>query len=80
MLDERKLAVLRAIPEIVWALVFVRALGLGPAAGVLALAITYGGMLGKVYADWSFERATDALRRYTGRHQAKGLLSVLSYP
>ena len=45
------LMVLRAIPEVVWALVFVRALGLGPAAGVLALAITYGGMLGKVYAE-----------------------------
>jgi phosphonate transport system permease protein len=45
------LAVLRAMPEVVWALVLVRALGLGPAAGVLALAITYGGMLGKVYAD-----------------------------
>ena len=43
--------VLRAIPEIVWALIFVRALGLGPAAGVLALAITYGGMLGKVYSE-----------------------------
>jgi phosphonate transport system permease protein len=45
------LSLLRAIPEVVWALVFVRALGLGPAAGVLALAITYGGMLGKVYAE-----------------------------
>jgi len=45
------LTVLRALPEVVWALVFVRALSLGPAAGVLALAITYGGMLGKVYAD-----------------------------
>ena len=45
------LVALRAIPELVWALVFVRALGLGPAAGVLALAITYGGMLGKVYAE-----------------------------
>jgi len=43
--------VLRAVPEIVWALIFVRALGLGPAAAVLALAITYGGMLGKVYAE-----------------------------
>ena len=42
---------LRAIPEVVWALLLVRALGLGPAAGVLALAITYGGMLGKVYAE-----------------------------
>lgn len=45
------LTVLRALPEVVWALVFVRVLGLGPAAGVLALAITYGGMLGKVYAE-----------------------------
>jgi phosphonate transport system permease protein len=45
------LTVLRAIPEVVWALVFVRALGLGPGAGVLALAVTYGGMLGKVYAE-----------------------------
>jgi len=45
------LMLLRAVPEIVWALVFVRALGLGPASGVLALAITYGGMLGKVYAE-----------------------------
>ena len=45
------LMLLRAIPEVVWALVFVRALGLGPACGVLAIAITYGGMLGKVYAE-----------------------------
>jgi phosphonate transport system permease protein len=45
------LTFLRAIPEIVWALMFVRVLGLGPAAGVLALAITYGGMLGKVYTE-----------------------------
>jgi phosphonate transport system permease protein len=45
------LTLLRAVPEVVWALVFVRALGLGPASGVLALAITYGGMLGKVYAE-----------------------------
>ena len=35
----------------VWALIFVRALGLGPGAGVLALAVTYGGMLGKVYTE-----------------------------
>ena len=45
------LLVLRAIPDIVWALLFVRAVGLGPTAGVLALAISYGGMLGKVYAE-----------------------------
>jgi len=45
------LVLLRSIPEIVWALLFVRAVGLGPTAGVLAIAITYSGMLGKVYAE-----------------------------
>jgi len=45
------LLLLRGIPEIVWALLLVRAFGLGPAAGVLAIALTYGGMLGKVYAE-----------------------------
>ena len=45
------MTVLRGIPELVWTLVFVRVFGLGPAAGVLALGLTYGGMLGKVYAE-----------------------------
>lgn len=47
------MAVLRTVPELVWALVFVRVsgIGLGPTAGVLAIALTYGGMLGKVYAE-----------------------------
>jgi len=45
------LILFRSIPEIVWALLFVRAVGLGPAAGVLAIGVTYGGMLGKVYAE-----------------------------
>jgi len=45
------LNILRAIPELVWALLFVRALGLGPAPGILALGVSYSGMLGKVYAD-----------------------------
>ncbi|CAM3634301.1 PhnE/PtxC family ABC transporter permease [Polynucleobacter brandtiae] len=43
--------VLRGIPEIVWALLLVRIFGLGPIAGVLAIAITYGGMLAKVYSE-----------------------------
>ena len=45
------LNILRAIPELVWALIFVRALGLGAAPGILALSVSYSGMLGKVYAD-----------------------------
>lgn len=43
------LVLMRSIPEIVWALLFVRALGLGPTAGVAAIAIAYAGMLGKAY-------------------------------
>jgi phosphonate transport system permease protein len=42
---------LRSVPELIWALVFVRVVGLGPTAGVIAIALTYGGMLGKVYAE-----------------------------
>ena len=68
------LILLRSIPELVWALVFVRVVGLGPTAGVLAIALTYGGMLGKVYGEIleSDERqATHALlRNGAGRLQA----------
>jgi len=45
------LILLRSIPELIWALVFVRVVGLGPTSGVLAIALTYGGMLGKVYGE-----------------------------
>lgn len=45
------LVILRSVPELIWALVFVRVVGLGVTAGVLAIALTYAGMLGKVYAD-----------------------------
>lgn len=43
--------VLRSIPELVWALIFVRVVGLGATSGVMAIGIAYGGMLGKVYAE-----------------------------
>jgi phosphonate transport system permease protein len=45
------LSVFRSIPEYVWAFMFVRAVGLGPFAGVLAIGVAYGGMLGKVYSE-----------------------------
>ncbi len=45
------LIVLRSVPELVWALVFVRVVGLGATAGVIAIALTYAGMLGKVYTE-----------------------------
>jgi hypothetical protein len=35
-------------------------------------------VLGKVYADWTFTEASDALRRYQGRDQARGLAFLLN--
>jgi len=45
------LGFLRAVPDLVWALLFVAAVGLGPLAGTLALSVSYSGVLGRVYAD-----------------------------
>lgn len=45
------LNLLRSVPELVWALVFVVAVGLGPFPGVLALAAHSAGVLGKLYAE-----------------------------
>jgi len=67
---------LRAIPEVVWALIFVRALGLGPGAGVLALAVTYGGMLGKVYTEILESGDTRSARALL---EASGRLGALFY-
>jgi phosphonate transport system permease protein len=68
------LIVLRSVPELIWALVLVRVVGLGPTAGVLAIALTYGGMLGKVYAEileGGESHATQTLlRNGSGRLQA----------
>lgn len=68
------LILLRSIPELVWALIFVRVVGLGATAGVLAIALTYSGMLGKVYGEIleSSDAHTTAslLRNGAGRLQA----------
>jgi phosphonate transport system permease protein len=45
------LNLLRTIPHIVWALIFVFAVGLGPFPGVLALGLHTGGVLGKLFAE-----------------------------
>ncbi|MFZ6028877.1 MAG: phosphonate ABC transporter, permease protein PhnE [Chloroflexota bacterium] len=42
---------IRAVPEIIFALIFVSAVGLGPFGGVLALGVGSIGFLGKLYAE-----------------------------
>lgn len=47
----RTLDVFRGVDQLVWALVFVRAVGLGPLAGVLAIFISDIGTLSKLYSE-----------------------------
>lgn len=41
----------RALPDLIWALVFVAALGLGPLPGVMALAVVTVGFMAKFFAE-----------------------------
>jgi phosphonate transport system permease protein len=45
------LGFVRAVPDILWAILFVTMVGLGPLAGTLALAVAYSGLIGQVYSD-----------------------------
>lgn len=71
------MVVLRTIPELVWALVFVRVVGLGATAGVLAIALTYAGMLGKVYAE--ILESSDTHASETLMRNGSGPLQALFY-
>ena len=44
-------AVVRAIHELFWALIFLQMFGLSPLTGILAIAIPYAGIIAKVYAE-----------------------------
>jgi len=71
------LVLLRSVPELVWALLFVRIIGLGPTAGVLAIALTYCGMLGKVYAE--ILESSDSHASDTLLANGSGRLAALLY-
>jgi phosphonate transport system permease protein len=45
------IGITRAVPDLVWALLFVTAVGLGPFPGALALAVHSIGMLGRLFAE-----------------------------
>ena len=60
---------LRAVPELVWALLMVLAAGLGPNAGTLALALHTAGVLGRLFAEALENTAPEpaaAIRRQGG--------------
>ena len=47
----RVLDILRSVPDLVIGVLFVTATGLGPFAGVMAIAVNTGGVLGKLFAE-----------------------------
>jgi phosphonate transport system permease protein len=49
--SRRYLEIVRTVPDIVWALIFVFCFGVGPLAGVLAIATHATGSLGKLYSE-----------------------------
>jgi len=60
------LSFMRALPELVWALVFVSAVGLGPLPGVMALSFVTVGVHGKFFprvSRWSTPNPLKGLRR-----------------
>lgn len=71
------LTVIRSIPELVWALIFVMAVGLGPLAGILALMVDVLGFAGRFFAERieEVERGPIDALRSTG---ASGISVVVS--
>ena len=71
------LGLFRSIPDLVWAFLFVRLLGLGPGPAVLAIAISAGGIIGKLFAELA--EAADPGPIHALRRTGSGRLGVLVY-
>lgn len=71
------LGITRSIPSIVWAYVFVRTIGLGPGAAVLAIAVSTGGIVGKLYAELAEAVEPEAIHAL--RRAGCGRLAVLLF-
>ena len=73
----RFLEALRAVPEVVWGLVLVATVGIGPVAGIFALGFHSGGCLGRLFAE-SFENVRPAPVLAVASTGASGL-AIVSY-
>ncbi len=59
-------AVVRAVHELFWALIFLQIFGLSPLTGILAIGIPYAGIIAKVYAEILEEADPAPLRAVPG--------------
>ncbi|RMH39954.1 MAG: ABC transporter permease subunit [Deltaproteobacteria bacterium] len=71
------LAFFRAVPEILWAYLFVRIFGLGPGPAVFALALSFGGIIGKLFAELIEAADPTPIRRLQAA--GAGRIAVLTY-
>lgn len=79
-ISRRFLEICRGVPEILLALVFVFAIGIGPLAGVLAIAIHSAGALGKLFAEVNenaSNRPVDGITAVGGTWAQKMLFGVV---
>ncbi len=71
------LAVIRSVHELVWAVLFVAAFGLSSLAAILAIAIPYAGILGRIYGERLADVPDEPLRAL--RASGASPLAVLIY-
>ena len=73
------LAGLRSIHELVWAVLFVAAIGLSPAAAIFALGLPYGGILGRIYAELLQDVPPEPLRALRAAGASPWRLVIYGY-
>lgn len=76
----RGLDVIRGVDTLVWALIFVSVVGLGPFAGILAIAFNDTGVLAKIYAEAienADRKASEAVRASGGDEADVARLAIL---
>jgi phosphonate transport system permease protein len=71
----RCLDTIRSVDALIWALVFVGVVGLGPFAGILAIAVSDTGALGKLFSE-SIESADERTRESVLASGGTGFLAV----
>lgn len=73
------LGFMRAIHELIWAWFFVASVGLTPFAAIFALAIPYGGTLGRIYADILNDVAKEPIKALKSTGASKLQLLIYGY-
>lgn len=73
------LGFMRAIHELIWAWFFVASVGLTPFAAIFALAIPYGGTLGRIYADILNDVSKEPIRALKSSGASKLQLLIYGY-